>query len=281
MKKTAQLGSLSMSFLLICSLTNCSQEKNDNSEQSETSTQEITTTDSEILLNDSMLSDWQENWFLDGEKATLEHRPEGLYFAGGTVTKEQDPEEYHAHHALLWTKQEFEGDIRISYNWTQVDTSDYGAVLLYVQAQGIGVEPYAEDISKWSELRKISAMEKYFTNMNLISLSIRENVRCKRYPWFDREGNMFQAGGLIDPMVEYDGEVITGRTYQIVVEKRNPMVSMTMTDTVTGKAIINHTWDTSKVDERVEPKLVTKGRIGLRQMSTKQTIYKDFKVERL
>lgn len=237
---------------------------------------------SRILLSDPMTADWTENWFLDGEKATLEHRPEGLFFSGGTVTKEDDPEEYHAHHAVLWTKQEFEGDIRISYQWKRVDTSDYGAVLLYVQAQGVGDGVYDEDISKWNEVRRIPAMNKYFNNMNLISLSIRENVRCKRYPWFDREGNGYLRGGLVEPMVEWEhGGIVQGRFYQIVVEKRNPMISMKMTDTETGHAILDHTWDTSKIDEKIEPKLITKGRIGLRQMSTKQTIYKNFKVEQL
>ena len=97
-------------------------------------------TESTILFEDSMLDDWQEKWFLDGQKATLEHRNEGLYFSGGTITKSEDPEKYHAHHAVLWTKQVFEGDLLISYEMTRIDTSDYGNTLLYIQAQGIGIE---------------------------------------------------------------------------------------------------------------------------------------------
>lgn len=61
-----------------------------------------------VLFVDPMTENWQKNWFLDGQKATLEHRDGGLYFAAGTVTKKQDPENYHAHHAVLWTKQVFE-----------------------------------------------------------------------------------------------------------------------------------------------------------------------------
>ena len=236
---------------------------------------------SQILFTDPMSENWPDQWFLDGEKATLQHRDGGLFFSGGTVTKDDDPVEYHAHHAVLWTKREFEGDIRVSYQWTHVDTSDYGAILLYIQAQGIGEGPYDRDIFLWREMRSVPAMDKYFKNMNLISLSIRENVRCKRYPWFDREGNQYADGGLIDPMVEYKEKIEPGKTYRIVVEKRNPMVSFRIIDTATGEATIDHTWDTTKIDEGYEVKQITKGRIGLRHMATKQAIYKDFKVEKL
>jgi len=275
MTKKLHFAFLLSGYLLLSLSQSCSPEKHENPEASNTDSS------AQILFSDSMSENWKENWFLDGEKATLEHRDDGLFFSGGTVTKMDDPEEYHAHHAVLWTKQEFEGDIRISYQWKRMESSDYGAILLYVQAQGVGEEPYAKDISKWNELRRIPSMDKYFKNMDLLSLSIRENLRCKRYPWFDREGNKYQAGGLIEPMVDYQDEIVEGRIYDIVVEKRNPTISMRITDTETGKVIINHTWDTSKIDERVEPDQVTKGRIGLRHMSTRQAIYKDFKVEQL
>ncbi len=270
-------GLLFLSFLALHSLTNCSPEKQE-------TTKESSGDGSEILFQDSMLTNWQENWFLDGEKATLEHRDEGLFYAGGTVTKRMDPEEYHAHHAVLWTKREFEGNIRISYLWTPVDKDgphSMGAILLYVQAQGIGTQPYDADISKWNEIRSIPAMDKYFQNMNLLSLSIRENVRCKRYPWFDKQGNAYANNSFIDPIVEYKEKIVPGKTYQIVVEKRDPMLSFKIIDTSTGEPTIDHTWDTRNIDDRYEVKQITKGRIGIRHMSTKQAIYKDFKVEKL
>ena len=40
----------------------------------------------------------------------------------------------------------------------RVDTSDYGNTLLYIQAQGIGKEPYMKDITEWNKLREIPAM---------------------------------------------------------------------------------------------------------------------------
>lgn len=233
---------------------------------------------SEVLFEDSMMDDWQKKWFLDGQKATLEHRDEGLYFSGGTVTKSEDPEEYHAYHAVLWTKQIFEGDILIRYEMVRVDTSDYGNTLLYIQAQGIGIEPYVKDIAEWSGLREIPAMSVYFEKMDLISLSFRENLRCKRYPWKDPKGEWYPDRGLIEPMVDYIG-MIPGKKYGVEVEKRSSSVTLRLYDGETKELLTDFTWDTTKIPEELE--LIQKGRIGLRHMSTKQFIYSNFTVVRL
>lgn len=231
-----------------------------------------------ILFEDSMMSDWQENWLLDGKKATLEHRDNGLYFSGGTVTKRDDPEEYHAHHAVLWTKKVFEGDLRITYEMTRIDTSNYGNTLLYIQAQGTGSDPYVKDIAEWSGLRQIPAMSLYFEHMDLISLSFRENLRCKRYPWKDSNGEWYPNRGLIEPMVDYTG-MIPGKKYSVEVEKRASSVTLRLYDAGTKALLTDFTWDTTKVPEELEP--IQKGRIGLRHMSTKQFVYRNFKVEQL
>lgn len=231
-----------------------------------------------ILFEDSLMSNWQEKWFLDGLEATLEHRDDGLYFAGGTITKDDDPEQYHAHHAVLWTKQVFEGDIRIQYEMTRVDTSNYGNTLLYIQAQGIGGEPYVKDIAQWSQLREIPNMSIYFEKMDLISVSFRENIRCKRYPWKDQQGEWYPQRGLIEPMVDYIG-MIPGKRYAVEVDKRASSVILRLFDAETKELLINSTWDINEVAEELEP--VQKGRIGIRHMSTKQFIYKNFKVEQL
>jgi hypothetical protein len=233
---------------------------------------------SDVLFEDSMMDDWHEKWFLDGEKATIEHRKQGLYFSGGTVTKSEDPENYHAHHAVLWTKKIFEGDLLISYEMTRIDTSDYGNTLLYIQAQGIGREPYLKDITEWSELRKIPAMSLYFENMDLISISFRNNLRCKRYPWKDLNGEWYPKRGLIEPMVDYIG-MIPGKKYSVQVEKRATSVTLRLYGGKTKELLTDFTWDTTKVPGDLE--LIHQGRIGLRHMSTKQFIYRNFKVERL
>ncbi len=233
----------------------------------------------EILFQDSMADNWQDKWFLDGEKATLEHRDGGLYFSGGTITKEQDNQEYHAHHAVLWTKQVFEGDLFIRFEMTRIDNSNYGNTLLYIQAQGIGHPPYVPDIQEWNEMRTIPAMDKYFTYMSLLSVSFRENIRCKRYPLRDVKGNVYEEA-LFKPMLEYDG-IQPRKSYTVEVEKKNPYLTLRLYDTESKKLIITHNWDITKNPATQMPRLIEKGRIGLRHMSTKQFLYKNFVVRSL
>ena len=224
-----------------------------------------------VLFEDSLHDDWQEKWFLDGKMATLEHREGGLYFAGGTVTKEDNPEGYHAHHAVLWTKRVFEGDIRISYQMKQVDESGYGNTLLYIQAQGIGMPPHVEDIHEWRDLREVPDMSKYFTYMDLLSLSLRENIRCKRYPWRDEKLEWYPTQGLIEPMVDYPG-LIPGEIYQVVVDKKSDSLRLRLYGESGAKLHVDHTWDTRKIAGGIEPRRIQKGRIGIRHMATKQSV---------
>lgn len=233
-----------------------------------------------LLFEDPMTSNWRDNWFVDGKEVTLEHRDGGLFFSAGTVTKAMDPEEYHAHHAVLWTKSEFEGDLRITYEMTRVDQSGYGTTLLYLQAQGTGRGPYAKDISEWNKLREIPAMNLYFENMDLISLSFRENLRCKRYPLRRPDGERYSGKGFIDPMVDYEQLKARG-TYLFEVEKRAKSVALKMVEKKTKKVILDHTWNTTLIPEELGLREVTKGRIGLRHMSTRQFVYRDFRIERL
>merc|ERR1719162_1604253 len=233
-----------------------------------------------ILFEDSMTDNWQEKWFLDGKKATVRTGEDGLYFAGGTVTKHQDPIAYHAHHAVLWTHQVFEGDIRIQYEMTRVDDSSYGTTLLYIQAQGIDTSPYDADIHAWKAIREIPAMSIYFKKMNLISLSFRKELRCKRYPRMDDTGKLYPRGGLVEPMQDYAG-IETGKTYHVEVEKRAGSATLVLYNAHKKAVLLEATWDTTQVSDRLEPPLIKKGRIGLRHMSTRQFVYKNFTVERL
>jgi len=281
MQKIRKIATYTLLFLFLISVTNASlpgQGSPSEPIKAEDENQNTRQAGSEVLFEDSMKDNWQKKWFLDGQKATVEHRNKGLYFSGGTVTKSEDPVNYHAHHTVLWTKQVFEGDLLIQYEMTRVDTSDYGTTLLYIQAQGIGNEPYVEDIAEWSELRKIPAMNLYFENMDLISISFRENLRCKRYPWKDPNGEWYPNKGLIKPMVDYAG-IIPGKKYRVEVEKRVSSVTLRLFDGESKELLTDYTWDTTKIPEELE--LIQKGRIGLRHMSTRQFIYSNFKVERL
>jgi hypothetical protein len=236
-----------------------------------------------VLFEDPMTGHWHDNWFLDGKEATLRNGEDGLYFAGGTIAKWHDPVKYHAHHAVLWTKREFAGDIRISFEMTRKDDGD-GATLLYIQARGVGTPPYAKDIREWSALREIPQMSKYYTYMDLLSISFREDLRLRRYPWKDRAGNSYPENGLVEPKLEYR-PMAAGDSYFVVVEKRNPELTLRLYAVDDGKPEqkpeVEHTWDMMAVSEGRDPPFIQEGRIGIRHMATRQLVYKNFKVERL
>ena len=234
-----------------------------------------------VLFQDSMRDNWQENWFLDGQNATLEHRDGGLAFVttASKVDKRVDRAAFDAQHAVLWTKHEFEGDIRISYTYTKLPGCSWQK-LIYVQARGIGEEPYVEDIHAWRGLRKVAVMSQYFKHMNLVSLSLRNQIRCKLYPTMNMTGDRIPCE--FKPRGENKGLPI-GRDFHVVVEKRKASISLRIRDAKTGEHAVDHTWDLS--DETIlnnrEKKFVEKGRIGIRLMGGFKLLMKDFKVERL
>ena len=50
----------------------------------------------------------------------------------------------------------------IEYDFTRLDSSKYYFVnILYIQATGSGQGEYAEDISKWNDLRKIVSFQNW------------------------------------------------------------------------------------------------------------------------
>ncbi|OVE76145.1 hypothetical protein BVX97_01785 [bacterium E08(2017)] len=234
---------------------------------------------SNVLFEDSMMEDWTKNWFLDGKHATVENLADGLFFSAGPITKYMDKVLYNAHHAVLWTKQEFEGDIRISYEGKRVDEGRYGNVLIYVQAQGVGRGEYDEDIYAWRKLREIPAMGKYFACMNCLSISLRRDLRLRRYPTrvFETRERLDM---LIGEKVDWHGDT-RDVWYKYEFEKRKTSFTFRTYDLESGKVLAEHVWDTTEQKEGRNPEFVEKGRIGIRHMATKQWYYRNFKVEQL
>ena len=91
--------------------------------------------------------DWQQNWFLDGEKAEVKNMPDGMLFSAGPVEREN------ASHAVLWTKMSFQGDLKIEYDFAKMDKATKAVNILYIQATGDEEDPYKKDIAEWSDLR--------------------------------------------------------------------------------------------------------------------------------
>jgi len=247
-----------------------------------------------VLFADSMTGDWRENWFVDGKKHRLSNSEKGLYYAAGTyldpvpenLTREQR-DEMSAYHSVLWTKEEFKGDIIISYEVTRVDRSPFGVNILYTQAQGIGSEEFPSDIYKWRDYRESPVMGKYYTHMNALHVSYNVGdyespsyIRARRYPKNDPIGLRWGMTQLDPDYDDVGAKMIPGKTYIIELEKTKTSMTFRIFDQPTKQLLKECVWDIANVPELMEPKFITEGRIGLRQMSTKQNIYKNFRIIR-
>jgi hypothetical protein len=221
-------------------------------------------------LVDPMTGDWREHWFLDGEKATLASGPGGLAFSAG-------PEAENAHHAVLWTKDAFEGDVRIEYDYTRLDEAVRYVNIIYIQATGSGKDPYGRDIAEWAHLRREPAMSHYFNHMHTLHVSYaafgneddrdEDYVRARRYLWDPEKPGLdgttleeeYFLTGLFRPGVEHHFTFMkTGE--DLFFEAK----------TAAEKRLFH--WSLADVPS------VTEGRIGLRHMHTRAARYKDFRI---
>jgi len=67
------------------------------------------------VFSDGCTENWKAKWFLDGEVGTVTNSPEGMTLTAGPEFRND------AHHMVLWTKDSFEGDLRIEYASTRLD----------------------------------------------------------------------------------------------------------------------------------------------------------------
>jgi hypothetical protein len=238
-----------------------------------------------VIFEDSFTGDWSENWFLEGDKAILETSEDGLHFIASTIpgiwqTRSESPEMrelFDSLHAVIWTRQEFEGEIAVSFEMTR--TSEGFTFLLYMLAQGVGWGPYEEDIADWQELREIPRMSLYFHNMNLTGVTFRNQLRLRRYPWMDEAGVDF-TDNLIGEMIDYD-QIPVGNTYKVDVELRTATMRFRIEEVGNPSNIVDKTFDRiSDLDPR-RPAPSTRGRIGLRHMTGTSVQYRNFQVRQL
>ena len=218
--------------------------------------------------------DWQQNWLLDGEKATVKNGDDGMLFSAGPVEREN------ASHAVLWTKKSFKGDLKIEFDFTKMDKATKAVNILYIQATGKEEGPYVKDIAEWSEMRIVPKMSTYFNNMNLWHVSYtafsngnekdkKDYLRARRYPVL--KGKSFkdtEVGASYDDT----GLFKDGITYHMTVIKKDDLLFIKV-DGDGISAIFN--WDFSE-----HPK-ITEGRIGLRHMWTRSSRYANFSVSQL
>ncbi|MFY0652430.1 MAG: hypothetical protein JXQ96_10370 [Cyclobacteriaceae bacterium] len=229
--------------------------------------------DWELKFSDPCTSNWQNNWFLDGDIAKVEHNEYGMELIAGPINRND------AHHSVLWTKQSFEGDLKIEYNYTRTDSQIVNVNILFIQATGTGKEGFDKDISKWNDYRKVPTMSKYWLNMNTIHVSVaafpmvnedpeNDYIRVRRYPAASKDREDFNKME-VPPTSFKTGLFKTGVTYKMTWIKSNSKLYLEMNG---DDQLKRYSWDLSKFDP------ITEGRIGLRHMFTRSAAYKDFKV---
>lgn len=219
-------------------------------------------------------TDWQQNWFLDGERGSVKNTPDGMVFSAGPIRGD------HGSHAVLWTKEEFEGDVKIEFDYTRVDDINYAVNILYILATGKGEPPYTEDIAQWSHLRLVPYMSSYFRNMNLLHISFAafpqeegpqsDYVRARRYPV--KPGQNFGTDTRIAPDYDSTGLFLPGVPYHFTVIKLGEELFFQVKNEEVSTLF--H-WNTSAFDP------VNRGRIGIRHMYTRAARYSNIKISHI
>ena len=209
------------------------------------------------VMTDDGTGDWRKQWFLDGEgQSSVSNSPEGMELKASEG------------HMVLWTKESFEGDLKIEYTFTRTDNGG-GVCIIYIQGTGRGDAGYETDITEWNDSREDANMGKYFQNMNVYHVSYACGyVRGRRYNPEARGLNTFSE---LTPeyLVDHQDFFEIGVPYRITLIKSDQEIRMRA---VGPEKALYFMLD----NERWAP--VTEGRIGLRQMRSRESIYKDFRI---
>ena len=225
----------------------------------------------QTTFTDSCTGDWTEQWFLDGEVGTVTNGPDGMELTAGPEFKND------AHHMVLWTQDNFTGDVKIEYDYTRLDQATNCVNILYIQATGSGEEPYVKDITEWNELRRVPAMRMYYDHMHTYHISYAANpnegddnrayIRARRY--------MPNATGLKGSNLEPDyfpqGLFETGVPHKITVIKKARDLYMKVENA--EQTLYCHM-------SNPDLPAITEGRIGLRHMFTRSARYKNIRIHK-
>jgi len=229
---------------------------------------QISATVGELLFEDNCTGDWKELWSLDGKEGTLRNSPAGMDFSAGPEIKND------AHHAVLWTRETFSGDLMIEYDYTRLDTRDNQVNIIYIEATGWGKGPYSKEIFDWNELREVPSMSSYFNNMNTLHISYAalseqdDYVRARRYrPDLGTGLKGTDLGATYNT-----GFFDTGVTHHITIIKKGYELFMKVES---GEKSMLYKWNYQ------DHPIITEGRIGLRHMFSRSARYSNFKVKRI
>ncbi len=223
---------------------------------------------------DSGEQPWTNNWVLDGTQATITNSARGMEFFAGP--KDRDD----SHHAVLWTKKNFNGDLKIEYEYTKLDDMHKNVTIIYLLATGMGTNGYEKDIFTWSDKRQVPSMRHYFNHMNLYHISYAayatteskpedDYIRARRYMPSLKPG---LQGTDLEPDYFQTGLFKKDVTYKVTIIKKDSDLFMRIRGG--QKTFLSH-WKTDATPN------LTEGRIGLRHMFTRGARYYNFSVSEL
>jgi hypothetical protein len=174
---------------------------------------------------------------------------------------------------VLWTRESFDGDVRIDYEFTRLDREHRCVNILYIQATGSGEPPYSEDIAEWSHLRRVPAMREYFSHMNAYHVSYAAFTNDDSVdPGYIR-ARRYMAGGLDG--TEFGGDFDPAGLFEYGVP--HAMTAIKSGDHVYPR-IVNHRRDLLCHWHNTRFPAITRGRIGLRHMFTRGARYYDIRI---
>jgi hypothetical protein len=80
----------------------------------------------EAVFFDDCTGNYRDKWFLDGEIAAVRNRFDGMQLSAGPQPQNN------AHHMVLWTQEEFSGDLKIEFEYTRTDFEAICVNILYI-----------------------------------------------------------------------------------------------------------------------------------------------------
>ena len=223
-----------------------------------------------LLYSSENESCWEENWFLEGPKASVVTQPNGFIFSAGPDI--ENPES----HAVLWSKSIYSGDIKVEYEYTRLDSMNAATSvnILYLLASGRGTDESPPDIRSTTTARQIPWMRSYFLEMNLLHISYaatgpqRSNyVSARRYP--ANSVSSFNSDTLVTPVYDNVNMFSLGVAHQITATKIGDTLQFEAHH-AEGSELFN--WDLSSYDP------VLSGRVGFRHMWGRSSQYRNIKI---
>ncbi len=213
---------------------------------------------------------WHEHWFLDGKTARLNPEKEGLHFkAGPTAGKDAD-------HAVLWSKENYIGNVLLRYSYTRTDEADRFVNIAYLHTQGDGRNGREKNIASWADKRDVPKMSHYFGGMNLLHISYaaftndgsgQAYIRARRYDPARTKGRL--KGTELKPDYSPEGLFEPGVEHRITLMKHGRDLFFEIeTDHIRR---LCH-WDLSNVED------LSEGRIGFRHMASRGAVYQHLSI---